>query len=90
MNTNLNMALADLKKKSGHTYTTLLIKQSEMFNLLHALSEKTEEQISKKDLYKLINACCNYMKAYSIHEYFARSYSELKFDGIINDTNSKD
>lgn len=84
------MALADLKRKTGSTYTQLLIKQSELFNRLHTVGEKAEDQISKKDLYALINACCNYMKAYSIHEYYSRCYRELKFDGIINNTDSKD
>ena len=89
-NTDKMMALADIKKKMGATYTQMLIKQSELFNRLHVVGEKAEDQISKKDLYALINACCNYMKAHNIHEYYVRCYRELKFDGIINNENCKD
>lgn len=89
-NTDKSMALADLKHKMGATYTQMLIKQSELFNRLHAVGEKAEDQISKKDLYALINACCNYMKAHNIHEYYARCYRETLFNEQSNNKNSQD
>lgn len=90
MKTNTEMAKADLKKKLGFSHTKLLIKQSELFNSLHRIGEKSEDQLSKKDLYALINACVNYMEAHNIYEYYARSYKELLFNGNLNNTDSKD
>lgn len=90
MNSNKDMALADIKRKLGYSHTQLMIKQSELFTLLHRIGEKSEEQLSKKDLYALINANINYMQAHNIYEYYARSYRELKFNhGDINNENSE-
>ena len=90
MKRDVYMAKADLKKKLGFSHTKYLIKQSELFNALHRIGEKSEEQLSKKDLYVLISACVNYMEAHNIYEYYARCYKELLFNGDTNNTDSKD
>lgn len=79
-NSNIDMAIADLKTKCAKSYWSKQQKQSELFTLLDNLSTKTEEQLTKKDLYELIVRNCNYMQALNIYNYYCSEYRKALLD----------
>lgn len=83
-NTNIQMSLDETKKLCALTYWKKQEAQSQLFTLLDKLSVRTEEQLTKKDLYELITKVYAYTKALNIYNYYCSEHQKaLIADGRI-------
>lgn len=90
-NSNIDMAIADLKNKCVTAYWAKQNKQSDLFSYLSNLSTKSEEKLTKKELFSLIVKSCDYMKALNIYNYYCGEYRKVLLDKgsiKINDLNA--
>lgn len=54
--------------------------KSELEKTLSDLSQKAEEELSKKDLLLLISSCCDYMRSYNLY----KTYRELVQSALVS------
>lgn len=80
-NTNIQMSLDETKKLCALTYWKKQEAQSQLFTLLDNLAVKSEEQLTKKDLYTLISRVCAYTKALNIYNYYCSEHQKALIAG---------
>lgn len=79
-NTYIQMSLDETKKLCAVTYWKKQEAQSALFTLLNDLADKSEEKLTKKDLYALIARVCAYTQALNIYNYYCSQHQKALID----------
>jgi hypothetical protein len=71
------MAISHIRFMKDKNWRNMLSFKSILLSELDRLSKKSEEELTKSDLLKLIKVNCDYMKALSLYNYYKDEMTSL-------------